>query len=220
MTERATAYPIHARRGAQQLACWFPGGFDGVVTCDRWRPYERFARRQLCWSHLERDLQATVDAGRAGAGAAGTALAGAGEMFATWGQFEDGVIDRAALQRRTRDYRDQFRACCRRGARQRRDLRWRNLGGDLLRQWHAVFLFLDTPGVEPTNNVAERGLRSSVMWRRGSQGTRTGAGSTLVERVLTAAANCRRQGRGVLEFLAASLQAPRAGQPTPSLLPA
>ena len=61
-----TSFAICARRGADQLATWFPDGFAGAVTCDRWRPYERFAQRQLCWSHLERDLQAIIDAQRAG----------------------------------------------------------------------------------------------------------------------------------------------------------
>lgn len=219
VSEHATAYAINARRGAQQLEAWFPGGFAGVVTSDRWRPYERFDRRQLCWSHLLRDLQAIVDGGRAGAATASTALDGATAMFATWHRFKRGEITRAALQDETRAYRAQVHRFCAAGARQQRDKRWRALGRDLLRQWEAVFLFLDTEGVEPTNNVAERGLRSSVLWRRASQGTRTDAGSDFVERVLTTVENCRRQGRRVLDFIAASLLAWRSGLPTPGLLP-
>ncbi len=45
------------------------------------------------------------------------------------------------------------------------------LGRDLLRQWEAVFLFLDVEGVEPTNNTAEQGIRSGVIWRRTTHGT-------------------------------------------------
>lgn len=219
VSERVTSYAIHRRRGRQQLAAWFPNGFAGVVTCDRWRPYETFLRRQLCWSHLERDLQAIIDAGRAGMDPATQALAGADTMFAIWGRFKDGLVPRAALQRDTQRYRRTFQTFCARGASQRRDRKWRALGRDLLRQWDAVFRFLDEEGLEPTNNTAERGLRSAVMWRRGSQGTRTDAGSTFVERILTTTANCRRQGRSVMNFLADTLLAHRAGEPTPSLLP-
>lgn len=219
VSERVTSFAIHVRRGRQQLAAWFPNGFAGVVTCDRWRPYETFPHRQLCWSHLERDLQAIIDGGRAGVDLATQALAGADTMFTLWGRFKDGFIPRADLQSETRAYRRAFRAFCGRGASQRRDRKWRALGRDLLRQWDAVFRFLDDDGVEPTNNTAERGLRSAVMWRRSSQGTRTDEGSTFVERILTATANCRRQGRSVLNFLADTLLAHRAGGPTPSLLP-
>ena len=37
---------------------------------------------------------------------------------------------------------------------------------ELLRLWAALWRFLDTPGVEPTNNAAERALRPAVLWRR------------------------------------------------------
>lgn len=218
--DKVTSFAIHARRGQQQLDLWFPHGFDGIVNCDRWRPYERFARRQLCWSHLERDLQAIIDAGATGVAAATQALAGADAMFATWWRFKEKSITRAELQRDTEEYRRQFRAFCTEGAEQKDDRRWRALGRDLLRQWDAVFLFLDVEGVEPTNNVAEQGLRSGVIWRRTTQGTRTEAGSTFVQRIMTAHANCKRQGRSVLRFLADTLLAHRQGLKPPSLMPA
>jgi transposase len=217
--DRVTSFAIHARRGRQQLALWFPDGFAGIVNCDRWRPYERFARRQLCWSHLERDLQAIIDAAGTGLAAATRALAGADAMFAVWGACKDGRITRGDLTRDTTGFRKQFQAFCTQGAGQKRDRRWRALGRDLLRQWDAVFLFLDIEGVEPTNNVAERGLRSGVIWRRTTQGTRTESGSTFVQRIMTAHANCKRQGRSVLRFLAETLLAHREGLTPPSLLP-
>lgn len=219
ISELVTSFAIHPRRGRQQLGVWFPEGFSGVVTCDRWRPYEMFARRQLCWSHLERDLQAVIDAAGAGVTPATAALAGAGEMFKTWWRFKDALITRADLQRDTQAYREQFKAFCAAGADQDKDRRWRALGGDLLRQWDAVFLFLDVEGLEPTNNTAEQGLRSGVIWRRTTQGTRTDSGSTFVQRIMTAHANCKRQGRNLLRFLADTLLADRQGLTPPSLMP-
>lgn len=217
--DRVTSFAVHARRGKQQLDVWFPEAFNGVVVCDRWRPYERFARRQLCWSHLERDLQAIIDGAGDGTLHATRALAGADGMFDTWWKHKDGDISRGDLRRDTEAYRGDFRAFCMAGKAQNSDRRWRALGTDLLRQWEAVFLFLDVEGVEPTNNTAERGLRSGVIWRRTTQGTRTEAGTTFVQRIMTAHANCKRQGRLVLRFLADTLLAHRQGVTPPSLLP-
>jgi transposase len=218
--EKVTSFAIHQRRGWQQLVKWFPDGFAGIVNCDRWRPYERFARRQLCWSHLERDLQAIIDAGSDGVAAATVTLDGTKAMFTRWRTFKETRSSRTDLQRDTQAFKREFESFCERGAKQERDRRWRALGRDLLRQWNCVFLFLDVEGVEPTNNTAEQGLRSGVMWRRTSQGTRSDAGTTFVQRIMTAHANCKRQGRRVLDFLAASLMAHRQGITPPSLLPA
>ena len=218
--DRVTSFAIHARRGQQQLALWFPEGFEGIVNCDRWRPYERFARRQLCWSHLERDLQAVIDAAGHGVAAATAALAGADAMFQTWWRFKEAAITRAELQRDTEPYRRAFEVFCATGAAQTGDRRWHALGRDLVRQWDAVFRFLDVEGVEPTNNAAEQGLRSGVIWRRTTQGTRSEAGTAFVQRIMTAHANCKRQGRSVLRFLADTLMAHRQKIIPPSLMPA
>lgn len=118
---------------------WFSNPFNGIVNRDRWRPYERFGRRQLCWSHQERDLQAIIDGAGVGGQSATTALAGADAMFAAWGKFKDGLVSRAELRRDTRKFRQTFMAFCVKGASQKRDRRWRPLGRDLLRQWQAVF---------------------------------------------------------------------------------
>lgn len=65
----------------------------------------------------------------------------------------------------------------------------------------ALWTFLDTPGVEPTNNHAERTLRRFVLWRKISFGTQPVRGSRYVERIMTVAGSCRLQGRNVLDFL-------------------
>ena len=75
------------------------------------------------------------------------------------------------------------------------------------------------PGVEPTNNAAERAVRHAVIWRRISGGTDSQAGSRFVERMLTVVATCRQQGRNVLDYLSSCFQAARNGQAIRSLLP-
>jgi len=75
-------------------------------------------------------------------------------------------------------------------------------------------------GVEPTNNVAERALRPAVLWRKGSFGSDSAAGSRYAERLLTVVASCRQQGRPLLGLLMAAGEAALQGSAAPSLLPA
>jgi transposase len=81
-----------------------------------------------------------------------------------------------------------------------------------------LWTFLRVRGIEPTNNAAERALRHAVLWRKSSGGTASQWGSRFVERVLSAAATCRQQGRDVLEYLTGCFRAHVTGGPLPSLL--
>ena len=74
-------------------------------------------------------------------------------------------------------------------------------------------------GVDPTNNVAERTLRPAVLWRKGSFGSDSAAGSRSAERLLTVATTCRQQRRPLLAFLVAAGEAALQGTKAPSLLP-
>jgi hypothetical protein len=69
-------------------------------------------------------------------------------------------------------------------------------------------------GVEPTNHGAERALRPTVLWRKGSLGCDSEAGSRFAERLLTVAATCRQQGRGLLDFLVAAGERAVGNRPT------
>jgi transposase len=90
---------------------------------------------------------------------------------------------------------------------------------ELLAVEPALWTFAAAEGVEPTNNAAERALRHAVCWRKTSYGTDSAGGSRFVERVLTAAATGRQQGRDVLDFLTACCRAAREGTAPPSLVP-
>src|SRR5207248_2021659 len=75
---------------------------------------------------------------------------------------------------------------------------------ELTKWWPALWTFARLEGVEPTNNVSERALRPAVLWRKGSFGSDSQVGSWFAERLLTVAATCRQQGRGLLDFLVAA----------------
>jgi transposase len=72
---------------------------------------------------------------------------------------------------------------------------------------------------QSSGNAAERALRPAVLWRKGSFGSDSAAGSRFVERLLTVVATCRQQGRPLLDFLFAAGEATLRGISSPSLLP-
>ena len=82
----------------------------------------------------------------------------------------------------------------------------------------AYFRFVTTPGIEPTNNLAEQALRCVVIDRRLTQGTRSVRGRRWYQRIWTAAATCLQQGRSLFEYLCAAIAAHFADRPVPSLL--
>jgi transposase len=91
---------------------------------------------------------------------------------------------------------------------------------ELSKWWAALWTFARVEGVEPTNNGAERALRPAVLWRKGSFGADSEAGSRFAERLLTVVASCRQQRRRLLEFLVAAGDAALQRSSPPSLLPA
>ena len=87
---------------------------------------------------------------------------------------------------------------------------------ELRKWWPALWTFARVDGVERTNNMAERALHPAVLWRKGSFGSDSEAGSRFVERLLTVVATCRHQGRPLLAFLVAVGEAALRGSPPPS----
>jgi transposase len=79
--------------------------------------------------------------------------------------------------------------------------------------------FISTPGIDPTNNLAEQAIRFVVIDRRVTQGTRGETGQRWSERIWTVIATCAQQGLSVFEFLHKTVVGHFSGQPVPSLLP-
>src|SRR5204862_2002621 len=66
-----------------------------------------------------------------------------------------------------------------------------------------VFLFLEHPEVEPTNNRSEQGLRSAVIARKVSQCSKNHTGTTIYEAMKSVTATLVQRGRQVAIELAA-----------------
>ncbi|WP_230467372.1 IS66 family transposase [Lujinxingia vulgaris] len=80
-----------------------------------------------------------------------------------------------------------------------------------------LWTFLDHEGVEPTNNSAERALRGPVIPRKLSWGSKSEAGLRLMERLWTTAETCPRQGRSLLDYITAPMEALRGERAAPVL---
>jgi transposase len=81
----------------------------------------------------------------------------------------------------------------------------------------SYFRFITTPGVEPTNNLAEQAIRFVVIDRHITQGTRSEKGNRWCERIWTLIATCAQRGRSVFEYLEAAIAAWFNGTEAPSL---
>ena len=86
--------------------------------------------------------------------------------------------------------------------------------------WPALWTYLDVPGVEPTNSVAERAILPAVLWRKGSFGTQSGSGARFSGAMLTVAATCWMHGLDLFAYLAGVCTASMAGVAVPRLSPA
>jgi transposase len=71
--------------------------------------------------------------------------------------------------------------------------------------------------VTPTNNHAERGLRSAVIYRKLSLGSQSADGETRIARLLSAHTTCRLQARSLFQYLAQALTQHAHGTPVPLL---
>ena len=95
----------------------------------------------------------------------------------------------------------------------------RNLAKRFEKHGESYFRFITTPGVEPTNNLAEQAIRFVVIDRLITQGTRSEKGNRWCERIWTVIATCTQQGRSVFEYLEAAVGAWFADTEPPMLLP-
>ena len=132
------------------------------------------------------------------------------------------VADRKSLQtyqRRTRQMQSGFGELLTQGTLSA-DLTVRRMCKGIDSLWPAPWTYLDIPGVEPSNNVAERAIRPAVLWRKGSFGTQSGSGARFASAMLTVAATCRMHGLDLFAYLAGVCTASMAGLAVPQLLSA
>jgi transposase len=206
-----------SRKVAQEL---LGGRFWGYLVTDRWSAYSWYPswRRQVCWAHLLRDIEAMCERGGRSREIGEALRAQARQMFYWWHRVRDGTLSHASFARYMRPIRREVERLLEAG---------QTCGApktegacrEILKLRQALWTFVRHAGVEPTNNAAERAIRPGVLWRKGSFGTQSAEGSCFVEAIMTVVATLKQQHRNVLDYLTAACEAALCGEPAPSLLP-
>ena len=214
-----TVFLIHARRSTGAARSLI-GECEAILVTDRWSAYKHWPieQRQLCWAHLLREFTAFTERGGAAARLGRALLRDAATLFAGWHRVREGTLSRPRFWREMRPLRRRVERRLGRGT-QDTDGKTAATCRDLVQLQLALWTFIDVPGVEPTNNAAERALRPAVLWRKGCFGTHSAAGSRFAERMLTVATTLKQQGRNVVDYVAQACVASLHAQPPPSLLP-
>ena len=94
------------------------------------------------------------------------------------------------------------------GAKTVRDPANRRLAKHLRHEEPWLFTFLHCPGIEATNNAAERALRPAVVARKTWGGNRTENGANTQQILISLLATCRQQGKDSFEQIIELFLAP------------
>ena len=144
-TDRIAVYRTAADRH-EDRARELLGDSSAIVTSDRWWAYNHLplARRQICWSHLQRDFTAHAEAGGGAEKELGEhGLRVCDELFWAWEIYQH-TGERRELKRRIRQLRRQLKPILRQySGKAPRYKRTRGLARNLLKFWPALWNFAD-----------------------------------------------------------------------------
>src|SRR3954464_11437043 len=216
-----TLFKIDPTRSGDVLIEVLGAEFDGVLGCDYLSSYRRYHREcgvllQFCLAHLIRDVKFLTTLPDARDRAYGERLREAlRELFAVIHRRE--ALTAEAFGRRLEAARAEVLRCGTSDVPETKHSR--NLAKRFEAHGESYFRFVTTPGVEPTNNLAEQAIRFVVIDRLITQGTRSEAGDRWCERIWTVVATCVQRGRSVFAYLEAAVGAWFDGTEPPSLLP-
>jgi hypothetical protein len=219
---RYVVYTVAATRGSAVLTRLLGAVFQGILCSDRFSAYLKYhsgGKAQFCWAHLKRNLLGIMEFTKSSAVErfCRDALAQHARLFRLWHKFRGGQIDRNQLMLRSLPIQKKLFALAERHL----DSPHRevcNLATALFEHNHRLFTFLEHDGVEPTNNSAERALRTGVQWRKICFGNRSAKGELATSRLLTIAETCDLQRLNILAYLSAAITCHRSRRLTASLL--
>jgi len=219
VTAAATVFAIARNRSAAVARRLLGDKEDQVVSSDRFKSYDWLWAywRQVCWGHLRRDFQAMIDRGGPGERIGRRLLGSSDRLFEAWHQARDGALEECAFQERILRLRPRVRRALEDGTKCSCAATARTCA-EILRVEEGLWNFVWFPGVEPTNNAAERALRHGVLWRKQSHGPKSMAGSEYLSGIWSVVETCRQQGRGVWDYLTECIAAVAEGGAVPSLL--
>lgn len=220
-------YRVAASRGADVLTTVLGDTFAGILGSDRLPSYLTYVvgQRQFCWAHITRNLLSALDLATTPTARrfCREALALERRLFRLWHRFRgdpdargspltraDLIANVLPIERRLFSLGERHLNAANADV--------RNLAHAFFVHNQHFFTFVYEEGVAPTNNAAERALRTAVQWRKIMFGTRSDDGERAVERLLTIVRTCQLQQCNALAYLTAAIAAHRRREAVASLL--
>jgi transposase len=218
--ELYTLYRIDPHRHAEVLMDTLGTEFAGVLGCDYFSAYRRYMREcsvrvQFCLAHLIRDVKFLTTLPDAQDRQYGERLRTTlKELFEVFHQREQ--IGGPELQARLNIVRARVLQAGKEAPATRHG---QNMARRFETHGESYFTFITTPGVGPTNNLAEQAIRFVVIDRHITQGTRSEGGQRWNERIWTVIATCVQHEKSVHDYLQEAVEAWFCNGTAPSLLP-
>ena len=222
-------FKIDKSRGSKVLIDILGKEFNGVLGCDYFSAYRKYMKDfnisiQFCLAHLIRDIRFLTTLTDAETNAYGQKLLDqVKNMFkvihnrdSMTPQTFTAALEHAKQKIIATALNNVPSRVNKKGKEEKREAQ--NMMNRFRLYGKAYFEFITTPGIDPTNNVAEQAIRFVVIDRHVTQGTRSVKGRQSNERLWTVIATCSLQGRSAFNFILESVRAYFHDQPAPSLL--
>jgi len=201
---------LTSSRGKKVLQNILPD-YTGQIISDRYGAYRHFddEKRQVCWSHLNRDFQRFAHSRHEALSVYGRALEQIGyEVFVLEKAFKNQAIDHLFFMRRIRKLKKRMVYVLKGILRVPDCPHAHRVAQNLLNSFEMMWRFVDNREIELTNNLAERQIRKYVVYRKKSLFTWSQRGNEFIERILSLFLTCRLQNQNSFLRLSTLISAP------------
>jgi transposase len=206
---QVTVYAILPGRGYEQSAVILGASYNGFLVHDGWAPYYRFpfAFHQSCVSHLLKRCREMAQIASPMAAAFPLAIR---DLLKTSLQLRDrherGEISEHGLRSATGRVEAKLDRMLEKHYRNPAN---RRLARHLEHERPWLFTFLYCPGLDATNNAAERAIRGMVIARKVWGGNRTWEGARTQQILVSVLRTCWQQGKDAFTRMVSLLRAPQ-----------
>ncbi len=170
----ATVYVTEPTRSAEVPKAVLGEDYGGVLTSDFYAAYDGIGyERQTCWAHLLREAKSIAASGHADAVRLCRTL---GRLYQDAKIIDDAreMLTSDQLHAEIRKLEQRVHRLCRERSSHSDTAR---IQKRLQKYFATLFVFLQDPNVEPTNNAGERAIRPFVVARKMSGGSRSPEGA-------------------------------------------
>jgi IS1 family transposase len=198
-TKKVTFYVVRKSRATKVLEEILTRRFRGIVVCDGWKAYPSFIKRlQRCWAHLLRESKSLAEKVKEAKSLNESLLA----LFHKLKMFIKG--DHSPAERKRAWYQARL-ALSTILSQQYWYKSTKKFITKIRNGFDFWFTFLLHPGVEPTNNRAERAIREPVVQRKIFGTLRNEKGTRIFEILSTVLATWKQQGKALHQTLVQAL---------------